>query len=84
MEAVIDQPGPIELKTVKDPAGVGVGWVLRKFAGIQQTRAQPNTAEIIASEGVPPKGVMLSHIHLDHVSGLPDVPKGCPDLHRTP
>jgi N-acyl homoserine lactone hydrolase len=135
MEALIDQPGPIELKTVgsnwaanlsgllnlkdpksvqaglknhkepieinahvvrhpthgfflidtgvserfvKDPAGVGVGWVLRKFAGIQQMQARPNTAEIIASEDAPLNGVILSHIHLDHVSGLPDVPQDVP------
>jgi N-acyl homoserine lactone hydrolase len=135
MEAVIDQPGPIELKTVgsnwaanlsgllnlkdqkavqaglknrkepiqiylhvvrhptqgfflidtgvaerfvKDPAGVGVGWVLRKFGGINQMEGQPSTSAAIASEGVPLKGVILSHIHLDHVSGLPDVPKDVP------
>jgi N-acyl homoserine lactone hydrolase len=63
---------------VNQPAGVGVGWVLRKFAGIQQMKARPNTAEIIASQGTPLKGVILSHIHLDHVSGLPDVPKDVP------
>jgi N-acyl homoserine lactone hydrolase len=65
-------------RLVNEPAGVGVGWVLRKFAGIQQMQARPNTAEIIASQGSPLKGVILSHIHLDHVSGLPDVPKDVP------
>jgi N-acyl homoserine lactone hydrolase len=135
MEAVIDQPGPIELKTVgsswaaplsgllnlkdpkaaeaglknhkepiqiyvhvvrhpaqgfflidtgvaerfvKDPAGAGVGWVLRKFGGIQQMEGQPSTSDVIAAEGAPLQGVILSHIHLDHVSGLPDVPKDVP------
>jgi N-acyl homoserine lactone hydrolase len=135
MEAVIDQPGPIELKTIgsswaaplkgllnlkdpkavaaglkdhqepiqiylhvirhatqgfflidtgvaeaflKDPAGVGVGWVLRKYGGIERMQGKPSTAEVIASEGVPLNGVILSHIHFDHVSGLPDIPKDVP------
>jgi N-acyl homoserine lactone hydrolase len=135
MEALIDQPGPIELKTigsswaaplsgllnlkdpqavqagltnhkepiqiylhvvrhptqgfflidtgvaeqfVKDPAAVGVGWVLRKYGGIQQMEGQPSTSAVIAAEGAPLKGVILSHIHLDHVSGLPDIPKDVP------
>jgi N-acyl homoserine lactone hydrolase len=135
MEGVIDQPGPIELKTVgsrwaaplsgllnlkdrkavqaglknhkepiqiylhvlrhptqgfflidtgvaeqfvTDPAAVGVGWVLRKYGGIEKMGGQPSTAAVIASETVPLKGVILSHIHLDHVSGLPDVPKDVP------
>jgi N-acyl homoserine lactone hydrolase len=63
---------------VKDPAAVGVGRVLRKYGGIQQMEGQPSTAAVIASERVPLKGVILSHIHLDHVSGLPDVPNDVP------
>jgi N-acyl homoserine lactone hydrolase len=135
MEAVVDQPGPIEVKTyaadweanlssvlnikhpkavqaglkqrkepikiyahvvrhptqgfflvdtgvsrrfVHDPAGVGVGRVLRKYAGIEKMQPQQSTAEIIAAEGVPLRGVFLTHIHLDHVSGFPDIPKDVP------
>ena len=115
MEALIDQPGPIELKTVvgadwiadlsgllnlndpkavqaglkdheepikiythvvrhpaqgfflvdtgvskrlvEDPASVGVGWVLRKFAKIQRMQVRQDTSSVIKSEGVPLKGV---------------------------
>ncbi|WP_228044111.1 MBL fold metallo-hydrolase [Streptomyces ferrugineus] len=135
MEAVIDQPGPIELKTVgtdweanlsgllnlkdpkavkaglkerkepikiythvvrhptqgffmvdtgvsqqlvEDPAGVGVEWVLRKYGGIDKMHARPSTAEIIAAEGVPLDGVFMTHLHLDHVTGLPDIAKDVP------
>src|SRR5215469_3346760 len=135
MEAVIDQPGPIELKTagadweaplsgllnikdpkavqaglknrkepiqiyahvvrhptqgfflvdtgvsrqfVQDPAGVGVGWVLRKFFGIEKMQARPSTSEIIEAEGSDLKGVFMTHLHLDHVSGFPDIPKNVP------
>jgi len=136
MEALIDQPGPIELKTVvgadwiadlsgllnlndpkavqagfkdheepikvythvvrhptqgfflvdtgvskrlvEDPASVGVGWVLRKFAKIERMQVRQDTLSVIKSEGVPLKGVFMTHLHLDHISGMPDVPKDVP------
>jgi N-acyl homoserine lactone hydrolase len=125
MEALIDSPGPIELKTIgtdweatlggllnlkdpkavqaglrkrkepikiythvvrhpaqgfflvdtgvserfaKDPAGAGVGWVLRNFAGVKDMHPQPSTSAVIKGEGAPLKGVFMTHIHLDHVS----------------
>ena len=136
MEALIDQPGPIELKTivgadwiadlsgllnlndptavqaglgdheepiqiythvvrhptrgfflvdtgvskrlVDDPASAGVGWVLRKFAKIQRMQVRQDTLSVIKSEGVPLQGVFMTHLHLDHISGMPDVPKDVP------
>jgi glyoxylase-like metal-dependent hydrolase (beta-lactamase superfamily II) len=136
MEALIDQPGPIELKTVasadwvadlsgllnlkdpkavqaglkeheepiqiythlvrhptqgffmvdtgvskrlvEDPAGVGVGLVVRNFAKIEKMQVRKDALSAIKSEGVPLKGVLLTHLHLDHISGMPDVPKDIP------
>lgn len=68
----------VSRKFVDDPAGEGVGWVLRKFQGIEKMHARQSTAEIIAAEGAPLKGVFLTHLHLDHVSGIPDIPKDVP------
>jgi len=65
-------------KFAKDPASVGVGWVLRKYGGIERMEGQPSTAAVIASQDVSLTGVILSHIHLDHVSGLPDIPQETP------
>jgi N-acyl homoserine lactone hydrolase len=136
MEALIDQPGPIELKTiasadwtavrsgllnlkdpkavqaglkdgpepikiythlirhptqgffmidtgvskrvVEDPAGVGLGWVVRTFAHVEKMQIRQDTLSIIKSEGVPLKGLFMTHLHLDHISGMPDVPKDTP------
>jgi len=136
MEALIDQPGPIELKTVvgadwiadfsgllnlndpkaveaglkdheepikiythvvrhptqgfflvdtgvserlmEDPASVGVGWVLRKFAKIERMQVRHDASSVIGSEGVPLKGILMTHLHLDHISGIPDVPRDIP------
>jgi N-acyl homoserine lactone hydrolase len=63
---------------VNDPAGAGVGWVLRNFAGVKDMQPQPSTAEIITAEGAPLQGVFTTHLHLDHVSGMPDVPNDVP------
>jgi N-acyl homoserine lactone hydrolase len=135
MEALIDQPGPVEVKTVgtdwvanlsgllnikdpkavqaglkqrkepiqiyahvvrhpaqgfflvdtgvserfvNDPAGAGVGWVLRNFAGVKDMHPQPSTSAVIKAEAAPLKGVFMTHLHLDHVSGMPDIPKDVP------
>ncbi|MFK0287508.1 MBL fold metallo-hydrolase [Streptomyces sp. NPDC090499] len=67
----------VSRKFVKDPAGEGVGWVLRKFQAIDKMKAQESTAEIIQAEGAL-AGVFMTHLHLDHVSGLPDIPKDVP------
>jgi N-acyl homoserine lactone hydrolase len=61
-----------------DPAGAGVGLLLRKFGGIDKMRPEPSTAEVIAAEKTPLRGVFLTHLHLDHVSGFPDIPKDVP------
>src|SRR5215470_12916056 len=68
----------VSRRFVQDPAGAGVGWVLRKFGGIEKMQPQQSTAEIIRSEGTPLTGVFMTHIHLDHVSGFPDIPKDVP------
>ncbi|MFI6576125.1 MBL fold metallo-hydrolase [Nocardiopsis sp. NPDC050513] len=68
----------VSRRLVEDPVGVGVGMMLRKYGGIEKMRPQRSTAEIIEAEGVPLNGVFMTHLHLDHVSGLPDVPKDVP------
>jgi N-acyl homoserine lactone hydrolase len=68
----------VSKRLVEDPSGVGVGWVLRKYGGINDMNAQPSTEDVIAAEGAPLAGVFLTHIHLDHVTGLPAVPQETP------
>ncbi|WP_240419468.1 hypothetical protein [Paenibacillus periandrae] len=55
----------VSKRLVEDPSGVGVGWVLRKYGGINDMNAQPSTEDVIAAEGAPIAGVYLTHIHLD-------------------
>jgi glyoxylase-like metal-dependent hydrolase (beta-lactamase superfamily II) len=68
----------VSRKLVQDPAGAGVGMMLRKFGGIEKMDTRQSTAEIIAAQGVPLNGVFMTHLHLDHVTGLPDIPEDVP------
>ena len=68
----------VSRRFVQNPAGAGVGWVLRKYGGIEKMQPQQSTAEIIEAEAAPLEGVFMTHIHLDHVSGFPDIPKHVP------
>jgi glyoxylase-like metal-dependent hydrolase (beta-lactamase superfamily II) len=68
----------VSKRLVKDPAGVGVGFVVRKFGKIEKMQVREDASSAIESEGTPLKGVFMTHLHLDHISGMPDVPKNVP------
>jgi glyoxylase-like metal-dependent hydrolase (beta-lactamase superfamily II) len=68
----------VSKRLVQDPAGAGVGLVVREFGKIEKMQVQHDTLSVIHSEGVPLRGVFLTHLHLDHISGIPDVPKDIP------
>lgn len=63
---------------LQDPKEAGVGWMLKKYGGVDSMNAHPSTESIITNESGKLKGVFLSHIHLDHVTGLPAIPKETP------
>ncbi|MBR0858961.1 MBL fold metallo-hydrolase [Bradyrhizobium liaoningense] len=71
----------VSKRLVADPASLGVGWVLRTFAKIERMQVRQDTLSVIKSEGIPLNGVFMTHLHLDHISGMPDVPK---DVRFTP
>jgi N-acyl homoserine lactone hydrolase len=68
----------VSKRLVQDPAGVGVGWVVRQFSPIKKMQIRQDTLSIINSESIPLKGIFLTHLHLDHISGMPDVPEDIP------
>jgi len=68
----------VSKRLVEDPAGQGVGFVVRKFGKIERMQVREDAASAIKSEGVPLKGVFMTHLHLDHVSGMADIPKDVP------
>jgi glyoxylase-like metal-dependent hydrolase (beta-lactamase superfamily II) len=64
-------------KLVDDPVGSGLGWAVRKYMHPDTIKVRTDTATL--ERRLPPlSGVLLTHLHLDHVSGLPDVPNQVP------
>lgn len=49
-----------------------------KAMNVDAMRVRRDTATVVAAEGGRIAGVLLTHLHLDHLLGLPDVPKGTP------
>lgn len=67
----------ISRRVVDDPRGVGIGWAVRKVMHTERIHVQTDTAAL--ERRLPPlSGVLLTHLHLDHISGLPDVPGQVP------
>ena len=55
-----------------------VGRIVEAAMDTESLAIHTTTADWIAARGETPAGVFLTHIHLDHVMGLPDVPPGVP------
>lgn len=63
----------------RDPEGNDrVGGLVASAMRTADLRIHVTTAEWLAREDEPLAGVFLSHLHLDHVMGLPDVPPDTP------
>ncbi|AVA23947.1 metallo-beta-lactamase family hydrolase protein (plasmid) [Rhizobium sp. NXC24] len=68
----------VSKRFVQDPKGVGVGLVIRKFAKLDRMKVRNEPLSAVQSKGVPLKGVFMTHLHFDHVSGMPDIPLDIP------
>lgn len=55
-----------------------VGPLVEAAMGTDRMQVHVDTATLLAEQGEPLAGVLLTHLHLDHILGLPDVPAGTP------
>lgn len=53
------------------------GWMAR-LAGGDALKVRTDTATWLSAQREPLSGVFMTHLHLDHVMGLPDVPAAAP------
>jgi glyoxylase-like metal-dependent hydrolase (beta-lactamase superfamily II) len=64
---------------LKTPSQSAVRGVVNTFFDLEKTmHVERSLKTVLAAESAPLAGVFLTHIHLDHVMGLPDVPRGTP------
>lgn len=55
-----------------------ISGVLGSAMGADQIRVHTALGDWLAAQHAPLAGVLLTHLHLDHIDGLPDVPRGTP------
>jgi glyoxylase-like metal-dependent hydrolase (beta-lactamase superfamily II) len=69
----------IERAVRDDPAhsAIGSGAVVSKFMHLEKLKVKTDTASWLAGHEKP-AGVFLTHLHMDHVSGMRDVPNDVP------
>lgn len=68
----------VEHALAHDRDSAAIGGLVASFAGLDELVVKLDTRTFLARETQPLAGVLLTHLHLDHVMGLPDVPRGTP------
>jgi N-acyl homoserine lactone hydrolase len=63
---------------VDDPGAHGVNWLIRYFMPLDKMHVQNGTAQILARIPGGIQGVFFTHLHIDHISGMPDIPGSVP------
>lgn len=65
-------------KLLDDPGKEGLNWMLRKVMKLDKIRIKQSTGAIVQGLNGRLDGVLFTHLHLDHISGLPDIPQDAP------
>jgi glyoxylase-like metal-dependent hydrolase (beta-lactamase superfamily II) len=68
----------MERKLRDDPAHAAIRGFLARFMHMEQLHIHTALGDWVAAQKQPLQGVLFTHLHLDHISGLPDVPPGTP------
>lgn len=61
-----------------DPDNAAIRGLVASVMDTDAMTVHVDTATWLAQQPEPLAGVLLTHLHLDHVSGMPDVPRGTP------
>jgi N-acyl homoserine lactone hydrolase len=61
-----------------DPSKAALRGIVASFMHREKMKFHMPLGDWLAAQKEPLRGVFFTHLHLDHVSGLPDVPRGTP------
>lgn len=65
-------------KLLDDPGAVGISWLMQKVMHLEKIKLQKSTAAILQDMQGKLSGVFFTHLHIDHISGLPEIPDEVP------
>jgi N-acyl homoserine lactone hydrolase len=68
----------VSRKIVDDPGKAGLNWALSRVMHLEKLQIKKSTAEILQDMNGKLSGVFFTHLHLDHISGMPDIPDDVP------
>lgn len=55
-----------------------ISWLVRSAIDLDTLEVKRALGEYLQEQHAGPNGVLLTHLHLDHIMGMPDVPRGTP------
>jgi N-acyl homoserine lactone hydrolase len=68
----------VSQKLVDDPGKEGVNWLVQKVMHLERLHIRKSTGEILQGMDGKLSGVFFSHLHVDHISGMPDIANDVP------
>jgi N-acyl homoserine lactone hydrolase len=68
----------VSQKLVDAPGKEGVNWLVQKVMHLEKLKIRKSTAEIMQGMNGKLSGVFFTHLHLDHIIGLPDIANTVP------
>jgi N-acyl homoserine lactone hydrolase len=64
----------VSQQLLNDLGSHGVSWLTRQVMPLDKMRLRNSTAQIVSRSGGSIQGIFFTHLHVDHIVGLPDIP----------
>jgi len=68
----------VSARLIEDPIRSGLSRLLRRFLRLERISIQRSTSHMLLNLPQKVSGVFLTHLHMDHIMGLPDIPTDVP------
>lgn len=68
----------VSKKLVDNPGEEGINWLIQKVMRLDKLEIKKSTAEILQEMDGKLSGIFFTHLHIDHISGMPDIANNVP------